>query len=196
MALPRLGAHLRLVSQTSQATRLLPTLRMSARGLRMPPRRFAVSLAAEPLSSETHAVRVRAPTVKDLQDLDLDPEALPQTDEAALDITPRAAEQLRSISMRENDKDIALRVSVESGGCHGYQYKMELTSKQEPDDYVFRHPSLMPSNVVIDAVSMGLLKGATLDFATELIGSSFRVVDNPQAKGSGCGCGVSWEAKD
>jgi Fe-S cluster assembly iron-binding protein IscA len=38
------------------------------------------------------------------------------------------------------------------------------------------------------------LKGATLDFATELIGSSFRIADNPQAAG-GCGCGVSWEAK-
>jgi len=36
--------------------------------------------------------------------------------------------------MRENDQDIGLRVAVESGGCHGYQYKMELTSKREPDD--------------------------------------------------------------
>lgn len=60
---------------------------------------------------------------------------------------------------------------------------------------LFRHEALAPSNVVIDAISMGLLKGSTVDFATELIGSSFRVVDNPQAKGSGCGCGVSWEAK-
>jgi Fe-S cluster assembly iron-binding protein IscA len=59
----------------------------------------------------------------------------------------------------------------------------------------FRHETLTPSNVVIDAISMGLLKGSTLDFDTELIGSSFRVVDNPQSKGSGCGCGVSWEAK-
>jgi iron-sulfur cluster assembly 2 len=58
----------------------------------------------------------------------------------------------------------------------------------------FQHAALQPSNVIVDAVSMGLLKGSTLDFATELIGSSFRVIDNPQAKGAGCGCGVSWEA--
>lgn len=50
--------------------------------------------------------------------------------------------------------------------------------------------------VVIDLVSLNLLKGSTLHFATELIGSSFRVIDNPQAKdGGSCGCGVSWEAK-
>lgn len=57
------------------------------------------------------------------------------------------------------------------------------------------HPDIKPSNVVIDAVSMPLVKGCTLDFATELIGSSFRIEENPQAKGSGCGCGVSWELK-
>lgn len=48
--------------------------------------------------------------------------------------------------------------------------------------------------IVIDSSSLALLKGATVDFATELIGSSFRIAENPQAKGSGCGCGVSWEA--
>ena len=53
---------------------------------------------------------------------------------------------------------------------------------------------IAPSNVLIDPVSLALLNGATLDFATELIGSSFRVIDNPQADG-GCGCGVSWEAR-
>ena len=65
---------------------------MSAQPARIPARRFAVSLTAEPMSSETHAVRVRAPSVKDLEDFDLDPEALVQTDQAALEITPRAAE--------------------------------------------------------------------------------------------------------
>lgn len=51
------------------------------------------------------------------------------------------------------------------------------------------------ARLIVDAVSLQLLRGSTIDFATELIGSSFRVVDNPQAVGSGCGCGVSWEAK-
>lgn len=59
---------------------------------------------------------------------------------------------------------------------------------------VFEHPERQPSHVVVDPVSLTLLKGATIDFATELIGSSFRIVENPQAEG-GCGCGVSWELK-
>jgi Fe-S cluster assembly iron-binding protein IscA len=57
-------------------------------------------------------------------------------------------------------------------------------------------PALSPANIYIDAVSLSLLNGSTIDFATELIGSSFRVLDNPQSKGAGCGCGVSWELND
>jgi Fe-S cluster assembly iron-binding protein IscA len=49
---------------------------------------------------------------------------------------------------------------------------------------------------LVDAVSFALLNGSTIDFAVELIGNTFRVAHNPQAKGSGCGCGVSWELKD
>jgi len=60
---------------------------------------------------------------------------------------------------------------------------------------IFSHPVIKPSNIVVDAVSMSLLKGSTIDFVTEMIGSTFRVVENPQSKGSGCGCGVSWELK-
>ncbi|KAI9069343.1 hypothetical protein FKP32DRAFT_1671446 [Trametes sanguinea] len=116
-------------------------------------------------------------------------------EEAVLEMTDRAAEQLRSVAQREGNPDAALRIAVESGGCHGYQYKLELAKKKEPDDYHFSHPRIKPSNIYVDAVSMSLLKGSTIDFARELIGSSFRVVDNPQAKGNGCGCGVSWELK-
>ncbi|KAI0029251.1 hypothetical protein K488DRAFT_27834, partial [Vararia minispora EC-137] len=113
--------------------------------------------------------------------------------EAQLQLTDRAAEQLQRIAAREKNDEAALRLAVESGGCHGYQYKMELANSAGQDDYIFSHPSIQPARIIVDVVSLGLLKGATIDFATELIGSSFRVLDNPQAKGSGCGCGVSWE---
>ncbi|TDL16610.1 hypothetical protein BD410DRAFT_795178 [Rickenella mellea] len=135
-----------------------------------------------------------SPTQETIEDAELDVEVLPP-DDARIELTDRAAEQLRTIATREENPSVALRISVESGGCHGYQYAMELTSERQPDDYQFAHPAVQPSNIVVDAVSMPLLKGSTVDFATELIGSSFRVTDNPQAKGSGCGCGVSWELK-
>ncbi|KAI0343493.1 hypothetical protein BDW22DRAFT_1373425 [Trametopsis cervina] len=138
---------------------------------------------------------LRAQLTEADEDEDADVELVP-LEEAQLQLTERAAEQLRKIAERERDGEAALRIAVESGGCHGYQYKMELANDRRADDYVFSHPKVKPSNVVVDAVSMGLLKGSVIDFATELIGSSFRVVENPQAKGSGCGCGVSWELKD
>ncbi|KZV86936.1 hypothetical protein EXIGLDRAFT_213548 [Exidia glandulosa HHB12029] len=95
------------------------------------------------------------------------PEPIEPAD-ARLSITERAAEHLRSIA--QSKKGAALRIAVESGGCHGYQYKMELAKSLEADDYHFAHPSIQPADV-------------------------FRITDNPQAKGNGCGCGVSWEAK-
>ncbi|EUC60464.1 iron-sulfur cluster assembly accessory protein [Rhizoctonia solani AG-3 Rhs1AP] len=145
------------------------------------------------------AVLAHAPTQADLEADDefSETEIIP-AEEARLDITDAAAEQLRNISVREQDENVSLRVLVESGGCHGYQYKLELTSKREPSDYLFVRPPTTPGRVgvVVDPVSLGLLKGSTIDFATELIGSSFRVQSNPQATGKGCGCGVSWELKE
>lgn len=49
------------------------------------------------------------------------------------------------------------------------------------------------ARVIVDSVSLGLIKGSTIDYVTELIGSQFAIKENPQAKGNGCGCGVSWE---
>ncbi|KAF9528489.1 hypothetical protein CPB83DRAFT_854237 [Crepidotus variabilis] len=135
------------------------------------------------------------PTKEALEKEELDVELLPP-EQVKLEITDRAAEQLMKIAEREKNPEAALRVAVESGGCHGYQYKMELADKRSLDDYGFSHPVIKPSNLVVDAVSLALLNGSTIDFATELIGSSFRVDNNPQAKGSGCGCGVSWELKE
>ncbi|THV06688.1 hypothetical protein K435DRAFT_644575 [Dendrothele bispora CBS 962.96] len=143
-------------------------------------------------SSPTTVLSMPNPTYLEQEEIDV--ELIPK-DEAKVIITDRAAEQLHTMSEREKDTNAALRISVESGGCHGYQYKMELAKNRSEDDYVFSHPTINPSNIVVDAVSLSLLNGSTIDFATELIGSSFRVSDNPHAKGSGCGCGVSWELK-
>ncbi|KAH9998372.1 hypothetical protein BJV77DRAFT_749991 [Russula vinacea] len=142
----------------------------------------------------TPAILRRSPTVEDIQTAELDVEPLAQG-EAQLTLTERAAQQLYRISSQQEHSGSALRISVESGGCHGYQYKMELTQQRALEDYEFEHPVVTRARVIVDAVSLALLRGSTIDFATELIGSSFRVVNNPQAVGSGCGCGVSWEAK-
>ncbi|THH18301.1 hypothetical protein EUX98_g8986 [Antrodiella citrinella] len=140
-------------------------------------------------SEPTILAATPSPDLKD--EIDLVP-----VEHATLRLTRRAAEQLHTIAERQQNPEVGLRVRVDSGGCHGYQYAIELSDGRQPDDYVFSHTELRPSNVYIDAVSLALMKGSLIDFATELIGSSFRVDENPQAKGSGCGCGVSWELKD
>ncbi|KAK9895628.1 DUF974-domain-containing protein [Cystobasidium minutum MCA 4210] len=117
-------------------------------------------------------------------------------------ITPAAEKQLAKIQAREKDPNLALRILVESGGCHGYSTKLQVADAvkdRQEDDYILSAKASESSDatglLLVDAVTLGLIKGSTLDYATELIGSSFRLVDNPQAKGAGCGCGVSWELK-
>ncbi|KAJ3500347.1 hypothetical protein NLJ89_g9840 [Agrocybe chaxingu] len=143
----------------------------------------------------TPTVVLFSPSKEYIEQEELDVELLPP-EQVKLEITDRAAEQLMKIAERQQNSEAALRIAVESGGCHGYQYKMELATSRSQDDYHFSHPSIKPSNILVDAVSLSLLNGSTIDFSTELIGSSFRVVHNPQAKGNGCGCGVSWELKE
>lgn len=100
-------------------------------------------------------------------------------------------QHLAKVAEKENNPELALRIAVESGGCHGYQYKMELTDEVEDDD--FRFSSGDNVHLLVDSTSLRLIKGSTIDYVTELIGSQFAIFNNPQAKGAGCGCGVSWE---
>ncbi|CAG8641721.1 14654_t:CDS:2, partial [Acaulospora morrowiae] len=114
----------------------------------------------------------------------------PQED-MSIEITERAAKQLKNIAKTENNRNAALRISVDSGGCHGFQYFYDLTDESsfKEDDVVFENNG---ATVVVDPVSLRMVKGSKIDYTEELIGSQFQVVNNPQAS-SGCGCGVSFE---
>jgi len=125
-----------------------------------------------------------------------------------IEITPRAANRLHQIMTTDANPNLALRITVESGGCHGFQYLMSLTklplSLAEPssslseseslseDDTVFAGPH--DTKVVIDESSLELLKGSKVDYTMELIGSQFKVVGIPGATSS-CGCGTSFDVK-
>jgi len=101
-------------------------------------------------------------------------------------VTERAAQRIAEIVACENQARL-LRVSVEGGGCSGFQYKFNLVAQAETDDVVFERSG---AKVVIDPVSMGFLAGSEIDFVDDLIGASFRV-NNPKATQS-CGCGTSF----
>jgi iron-sulfur cluster assembly accessory protein len=78
-------------------------------------------------------------------------------------------------------------VSVEGGGCSGFQYKFDMERTQAADDMLIRSGN---AAVLIDPVSLGYLAGSEIDFVDDLIGAAFRV-NNPKAKAS-CGCGTSF----
>lgn len=80
-----------------------------------------------------------------------------------------------------------LRVSVEGGGCSGFQYKFDMERAKADDDLVLGGDG---ATVLIDPVSVGFMAGSEIDFVEDLIGASFKV-KNPQAKAS-CGCGTSF----
>jgi iron-sulfur cluster insertion protein len=102
-------------------------------------------------------------------------------------ISEAAARRLAAVLAAEADPNAMLRVSVAGGGCAGFQYGFTLDSTRRDDDVVFERDGVA---VVVDPVSLELLKGAHIDYAEDLSGASF-LVRNPNATSS-CGCGNSF----
>ncbi|TQS35791.1 hypothetical protein Golomagni_03775 [Golovinomyces magnicellulatus] len=162
-----------------------------------------------------------------------------------IEITARASNRLKEIMIQDSNPNLALRINVENGGCHGFQYLMSLTTLphiqttvastqhnsdqlkcsisdhskspyiQQPmsssitsngqsncdalslheDDFVFAADDGSGAKVVMNISSLEVLKGSKVDYTSELIGSQFKIVDNPLATSS-CGCGASFDIKD
>ena len=105
---------------------------------------------------------------------------------SALSLTPAAASRIAAIASKQ-DVPAILRLSVEGGGCSGFQYKFGLADAPDEDDAVSETDGV---RLVVDPVSLDLVEGSTVDFVESLGGAAFRV-ENPQAA-AGCGCGSSF----
>lgn len=81
-----------------------------------------------------------------------------------------------------------LRLSIEAGGCSGFQYNFSLDDKGNDDDRIFEREGV---KLVVDKISLDFVKGATVDYVEELIRSAFQVSSNPSAVG-GCSCKSSF----
>ena len=104
-----------------------------------------------------------------------------------INITDSAKEKITDILLEENNPSVFLRTFVQGGGCSGFSYGFTLDEVKNEDDF---EVPLSNFKVVIDAMSMQYLQGATIDYKEELMGSSF-VIQNPNAQ-STCGCGSSF----
>ena len=101
-------------------------------------------------------------------------------------ISESAARRIGEI-LKSEPEGAMLRVSVEGGGCSGFQYKFDIDRSRADDDVVIAQDG---ATVLIDPVSLNYMAGAEIDFVDDLIGASFKI-NNPKATAS-CGCGTSF----
>ena len=102
-----------------------------------------------------------------------------------IEITSYAQEHIAKVL--KNDRVRYFRITVLGGGCAGFQYKFDFDNSKNKDDIIFKTEKI---EVVIDYISLNLIKGSKIDYVNELIGSSFKIT-NPQSSSS-CGCGTSF----
>jgi len=102
-------------------------------------------------------------------------------------ITESAASKIADLLAEENNPNLKLRSFVQGGGCSGFQYGFTFDEEQNEDDFVVVKNDV---TILIDAMSMQYLEGATIDYVEDLMGSSFSI-KNPNAQ-STCGCGSSF----
>lgn len=104
-----------------------------------------------------------------------------------MNIEPGAVEKIKDILAEENNNKLKLRVFVQGGGCSGFSYGFTLDEEQNEDDFEI---ALDEFKILVDAMSMQYLQGASIDYREELMGSQF-VIKNPNATTT-CGCGASF----
>ena len=118
---------------------------------------------------------------------EVNPEVKPKT--APVTLTPSAISKVKEIMASQNPVPAGLRLSVQGGGCSGFQYSMAFENGAGMMDKVFEMDGL---KVFVDATSLMYLAGANVDYVESLEGAGFKF-ENPNVK-STCGCGSSFQA--
>jgi iron-sulfur cluster assembly accessory protein len=108
---------------------------------------------------------------------------------ASITVTERAADRIAQIVCNEPGNKM-LRISVEGGGCSGFEYRFDLVPNAEPEDTVIEHAC---AKILVDSLSLVYLAGAEIDYVDELMSASFKV-KNPNATAA-CGCGTSFSVE-
>ena len=104
-----------------------------------------------------------------------------------IDLQESAINKLKELIAEEGNSDLKLRIFVQGGGCSGFQYGFTFDEIQNEDDFLIEEDNV---GILVDAMSMQYLLGASIDYKEELMGSQF-VINNPNATNT-CGCGSSF----
>ena len=104
-----------------------------------------------------------------------------------VELTEPAARRVAWVLSQDAYKGRMLRISVSGGGCSGFQYGFTFDEDRNDCDLLIERDG---ARIVIDDVSLDLLRGSVIDYVEDMIGASF-AIRNPQAK-SACGCGNSF----
>lgn len=102
-------------------------------------------------------------------------------------ITESAKTKIQDLLLEEGNPDLFLRTFVQGGGCSGMSYGFTFDEIMNEDDF---EVPIENFKVLVDAMSMQYLQGATVDYKEDIQGSQF-VITNPNAQ-STCGCGSSF----
>ncbi|MEM6382334.1 MAG: iron-sulfur cluster assembly accessory protein [Pseudomonadota bacterium] len=106
--------------------------------------------------------------------------------EEAITVSDAALSRVAKL-LEDEPQGTMLRVSVEGGGCSGFQYKYELVKEMMDGDTVLGDERV---KVLVDDISKPYLAGSIIDYKVSLMGAAFEI-SNPQATAS-CGCGTSF----
>lgn len=101
-------------------------------------------------------------------------------------VTERAARRIQQVLAREPEGAM-LRISVNGGGCSGFQYVFDIDRTRAEDDVII---GANDAGVLVDPISLEYMQGSVIDFVDDLMGQAFKI-ENPQATAS-CGCGTSF----
>ena len=103
-------------------------------------------------------------------------------------VTPEANKHLSQTIIDNEVKGVSL--SVEGGGCAGFNFKWNLINTYPDDIQESDIISLEKGFLHVDPIATMYILGTVIDFTKDVAGSYLKIV-NPKAT-SQCGCGESF----
>lgn len=114
-------------------------------------------------------------------------ESTTSTETHGVIMTEAASTKAKALLDQEGRDDLALRISVQPGGCSGLRYNLFFDDRALDGDL---HADFAGVKLTVDRMSAPYVQGASIDFVDTIEKQGF-TIDNPNATGS-CACGDSF----